>query len=192
MPSNDAVIENQFFIGVPWKGIRPKFEKALSELKEECPIHCVVFGRNTGQDAEGLWESIQGEIRRSAATVFDVTGSNPNVALEFGFAEALGKKRILTRYDRKIRRSRRDVAHSQYIMSDLAGKVRVSYKNVKVLKEALRKEFENNRYSIRFREFLRRRKSGKREAKIALAVVHELAKGKRKGDARVERAVEIP
>lgn len=106
MPSDESVIANQFFIGVPWKDIRAKFETATAELRNDYPVHCVIFGRNTGQDADDLWHSIQREILASAATVFDVTGSNPNVALEFGYAEALAKRRVLTRYERKAQEAR--------------------------------------------------------------------------------------
>ena len=120
MAVNQPVVENQFFVGVPWKDIRPKFEKAIKELQEEYPVHCVVFGRNTGQDADDLWHTIQLEIQASAATIFDVTGSNPNVALEFGYVEALGKKRVLTRSERKPRKKQSAPAHSSSIMSDLA------------------------------------------------------------------------
>ena len=156
MAIEQDVIENQIFIGVPWKDIRPKFEKAISELKQEYPVHCVIFGRNTGQDADDLWHSIQREIRASAATMFDVTGSNPNVALEFGYAEALGKQRVVTRYERKPRKKQPASPHSSSIMSDLAGKIRVPYKNVKALKAALRKEFDRNPYVVRFKSFLSR------------------------------------
>ena len=181
MASNDAVIENQFFIGVPWKSIRPKFETVISELEKEYPIHCVIFGKNTGQDANDLWHSIQQEIRVSAATIFDVTGSNPNVALEFGYAEALGKRRVLTRNERKPRMSAA-ATHSGSIMSDLAGKVRVPYKNNQALKRALAKEFDRNQYVVRFKAFLKnmkRRKFGQRHKKVAIATVQELAGGKR-------------
>ena len=63
MPSDESVIANQFFMGVLWKAIRAKFETATAELRADYPVHCVIFGRNTGQDADDLWHSIQREIR---------------------------------------------------------------------------------------------------------------------------------
>ena len=179
MPVDEAVIENQFFIGVPWKDIRPKFENAISALREEYPVHCLIFGRNTGQDADDLWHSIQREIRATAATVFDVSGSNPNVALEFGYAEALGKQRVLTRYERKTRKKQPASPHQSSIISDLAGKIRVPYKNVNALKAALRKEFDRNPYAVRFKAFVAQNRLGKRQQKVAIAAVHELSGGKR-------------
>lgn len=183
MAVNQPVVENQFFVGVPWKDIRPKFEEAIKELREEYPVHCVVFGRNTGQDADDLWNSIQKEVQASAATIFDVTGSNPNVALEFGFAEGLGKQRVLTRYERKPRKNptakSRPRSDTASIMGDLAGKIRVPYKNVGALKKAMKKEFERNPYVVRFQKFFKAKRLGKRPWKVAIAAIHHLAGGKR-------------
>lgn len=183
MARDQPVVENQFFIGVPWKDVRQKFEEAIRELQGEYPVDCVVFGRNTGQDANDLWNSIQKEIQASAATVFDVTGSNANVALEFGYAEGLGKQRVLTRYERKPRTKPSQSTGTPHdppsIMSDLAGKVRVPYKNVTSLKKVLRKEFERNPFVVRFEAFIKSKKMGKRERKVAVAIFRQLAGAKR-------------
>jgi len=178
MPTDPPVIENQFFVGVPWKRIRPKFEGVIDKLKDEYPVHCVIFGRNTGQDADDLWRSIQREIQASAATIFDVTGSNANVALEFGYAEALGKQRVLTRYERKARKGQTARATSS-IMSDLAGKVRVPYKNIAALTKAIQKELDRNPYVVRFHNLAKANRWGKRKRKVAIAIVHQLDGGRR-------------
>lgn len=178
MPTTEPVIENQFFVGVPWKGIRAKFESVISELKKQYPVHCVIFGRTTGQGADDLWQSIQREIRASAGTIFDVTDSNPNVALEFGYTEAIGKQRMLTQYERKPRKLPGKTQHAS-IMSDLAGKVRVPYKTEGSLKTALAREFDRNPYVVRFKQWAKTQRLGKREEKVAIAATHELAGGKR-------------
>jgi hypothetical protein len=182
MAADESVVENQIFIGVPWKDVRKKFETAIGELQEQYPVQCVIFGRNTGQDADDLWQSIQKEIRASAATIFDVTGSNPNVALEFGYAEALGKRRVLTRYDRKPPKSQPGTPvqrpEPSSIMSDLAGKIRVPYKNVTSLKKALQKEFERNPFVVRFENLAKSEQWGKRDRKVAVGIIHKLGGGK--------------
>lgn len=170
MPRDEQLVENQFFIGVPWKGIRPKFEKAIKDLYDEYPVHCVIFGRNTDNDAKQLWTEIQKEIRASAVTIFDVTDSNPNVALEFGYAEALSKKSILTFSARKTLRDGQ--SHSSSLMSDLAGTIRQSYKSNNALKSILRKTFDANPYVVRFKKVENKHKFGKKDKKVAVAAVH--------------------
>ena len=54
MATTADVIENQFFVGVPWKDIRPKFESVIEKLRDTYPVHCAIFGRNTAQDAGSL------------------------------------------------------------------------------------------------------------------------------------------
>lgn len=61
-------------------------------------------------------------------------------------------------------------------MSDLAGKVRVPYKNNPALKAALKREFERNPYVARF--FRAASGWGKRKRKVAVALTHHLAGGR--------------
>jgi nucleoside 2-deoxyribosyltransferase len=174
MANGGRVIENQVFFGVPWRGIMPKFETVLNDLKDEYPVHCVVFGRTTDIRAAELWQSIKTEIDRSAATVFDVTGSNPNVALEFGYAEALGKHRILTNCESKSRKS-----SSKSIMSDLAGQIRAPYRTTRSLKPIVKEVFDTNPYVVRYQRTMKSAQWGKRKQNVALGVVRQLAGGKR-------------
>lgn len=64
-------------------------------------------------------------------------------------------------------------------MSDLAGKIRVAYKNIAGLKEALRNEFDRNPYVVQFNGFVKKNRLGKRKRKLAIAAIHELGGGKR-------------
>lgn len=188
MAKSTGVIENQIFIGVPWRGIRPKFEKALAQLAEEYPLHCVIFGRNTTHDAQDLWNSIKAEIDRSASTIFDLTGSNPNVALEFGYAEALGKRRVLTRDEAKKQAS--SAARTDSIMSDLAGKIREPYKSVITLQKVLASEFDRNPYIVRYKQTAKSMKWGAKKKRVAIATARLLAGGKKMSRPNLMIAIE--
>ena len=82
-------IPNQVFIGCPWKGILPKYEAAIPKLQQKYPIGFAIVGRGDSQDAKDLFDIIKRRILNSSFSVFDATGGNANVSLEYGFAEAL-------------------------------------------------------------------------------------------------------
>lgn len=161
---------NQFFIGCPWKTIRPKYEQVIAFLKEEYPIECVIVGRTTGHDAKELWGVIRDKIEESALCIFDAGFSNPNVALEFGYAEGAGKRSILMYYERKSKKLKSDSS----IISDLAGTIRKPWKSTKSLKMILRKEFEQNTYVRNFMSFVRKHKYAKKKRLVAVAAIHIL------------------
>lgn len=193
MPNSATVIENQIFIGVPWKTIRPKFETVLSDLKDEYPVHWVIFGRTTTHDAQDLWDSIKTEIDRSAGTIFDLTGSNANVALEFGYAEALGKRRVLTKHEASTRNSKKKATKKSVpdsIMSDLAGKIRAPYKSTVALKKTLKQEFDRNPYVVRFKQVAKTKKWGLRKKRVAIAITQHLSGGKKLSRPNLTLAIE--
>ncbi|MBL4809399.1 MAG: hypothetical protein JKY43_05000 [Phycisphaerales bacterium] len=195
MSNSATVIENQIFIGVPWQRIRPQFEDALENLKDEYPVHWIIFGRNTTYDAQDLWGSIKIEIDRSASTIFDLTGSNANVALEFGYAEALGKRRLLTLNKARNRQTKKKSsksapANTQSIMSDLSGKIHAPYRSVITLERELRQEFDRNPYVVRYRQVARANRWRANKKKVAIAITQHLAGGKKLSRPNLTVAIE--
>jgi hypothetical protein len=93
-PPSDA-IPNQVFIGAPWHTVRPKYERAIVKLRKKYPLSFVIVGRSQSQEAEDLLQAIKEAILGSSYAIFDATGGNPNVSLEYGFAEAHDIQRAL-------------------------------------------------------------------------------------------------
>lgn len=89
-------VPNQVFLGIPWKTTKVKYEKIAEELEAIFPLHFVIIGRNDGQEAVQLFEFIKSKISSSSYANFDVTGGNPNISLEYGYAEGLGIKKLYT------------------------------------------------------------------------------------------------
>jgi hypothetical protein len=88
-------IPNQVFIGCPWLSVRPKYEEAIHELRKKYPLSFVIVGRYDGQDAEDLLAMIKERMDSSSYAIFDATGGNANVSLEYGYAEAQGLRRAI-------------------------------------------------------------------------------------------------
>ena len=178
MAKNADVIPNQIFIGCPWKTIRSKYEKAAAQLRKKYPIHLTIVGRHDGQDAGDLLTIIKGRIETSSYAIFDATGGNANVSLEFGYAEAKGLNRaIYVNVHGAAKRAKSDSA----IISDLAGKKHNQYKNEAGLLRLLHEQCKAHPYVARFekglrtgtRKFSKGRKKTTRAA--ALKVIHKLA-----------------
>jgi hypothetical protein len=118
------VIPNQVFIGCPWKTIRAKYEQVIGKLQKSYPLSYTVVGRKQQQDAEDLLAVIKDKLLTSSYAIFDATGGNANVSLEYGLAEAEDIPRLLYLCTHgAARRSTKD----QPIISDLAGKRRMQY-----------------------------------------------------------------
>ncbi len=81
-------VRNQVFIGCPYSTVRPKYERIIKELKKKYPICFEIIGRTTNPEAMELLDLIKIKLGSSSAAIFDATGGNANVSLEFGFAEA--------------------------------------------------------------------------------------------------------
>ena len=120
----DTEIPNQVFLAVPWKTVRPKYESAIGELRKKFPLSFVIIGRDKAQDAEDLFEVIKGRLLASSYAVFDATGGNANVSLEYGFSEAHDIPRVL--YVSTHKAAKR-AAKDSPIIADLAGKRRNQY-----------------------------------------------------------------
>lgn len=181
-----AAIPNQVFLGVPWKTVRPKYERAIQKLKKSHPISFVIVGRDENQDAEDLLEVIKKRLLTSSYAIFDATGGNANVSLEFGFADAHDVPRALYL---SVHRASRRASKESPIIADLAGKKQNRYSQEQALERLLRQFCQNHAYTRRFEQFLtatfRRKPKGdkKRLRSLALKIVHQL-----EGDGRARRA----
>ena len=117
--ARDAEIPNQVFLGAPWKNVRPKYEAIVNSFRKRYPLAFVIVGREGNQDAEDLFEVIKKRILASSYAIFDATGGNANVSLEYGFAEANDVPRALYLSTHKAaKRASKDSP----IIADLAGK----------------------------------------------------------------------
>jgi hypothetical protein len=181
-PSNGAApqyaaIPNQVFLGVPWKTVRPKYERIIQKLRKTYPLSFVIVGREDDQDAEDLLEVIKKRILTSSYAVFDASGGNANVSLEFGFGDANDVPRAL--YLSTHMASKRASKESP-IIADLAGKKQNRYAQEAGLEKLLRQLCKGHAYTKRFEQFLttsfHRRKKGdkKRLRSLSVKIVHQL------------------
>jgi hypothetical protein len=176
MKKDGTVINNQIFIGLPWKTTRPKYDRITPELEKKYPIHFTVVGRNDNQNADDLLEIIKLRLASSSFAVFDATGGNANVSLEFGYAEAISMQMALY----VCTHGAASKAGNSPIISDLAGKRRIQYKNERTLKTQLEKLCQDHDFTKRFEKALKASLKGKNKGKkkraraLALKVVHSL------------------
>jgi nucleoside 2-deoxyribosyltransferase len=71
---------------------RPKWARATRDLAEDTSKrHGWVYSRGDEAEAQRIIPGIWREIARASAVLVDVTGHNPNVALELGLVHALGR-----------------------------------------------------------------------------------------------------
>lgn len=176
-PASPTEIPNQVFLGIPWKTVRSKYESVVASLIKKYPLHFVIVGRESTQDAEDLLEVIKKRLLSSSYAIFDASGGNANVSLEFGFAEAHDIPRALYYCDHGAsKKSSKDAP----IIADLAGKRRNHYKQETALKKLLTEFCEQHPYTKRFEQFLRskfksRNPGSKRSARnMALKVIRTL------------------
>ena len=175
--SKNDVIANQIFLGIPWKNIRKRYERIAKELNKKYPLSFVIVGRGDNQDAEDLLQVILDKIYSSSYAIFDATGGNANVSLEYGYAEAVDVPRALyLSVHKAVTKKSSDSA----IIADLAGKKRNNYTNEESLKNLLSVFSKAHAYTVKFERFLkgkfRRASKGnkKRTRSLALKVIHEL------------------
>jgi hypothetical protein len=170
------VIPNQVFLGIPWKTIRRKYENALPKLRSKYPLSFIIVGRDEGQDADDLLEVIKTRLEESSYAIFDATGGNANVSLEFGYVEAKEIKKALYVSTHAAAQKSKDAP----IIADLAGKRRQQYTQEPSLRKLLGEFARGHTYTKRFERFLAsefksRSKGPKRKARtLALKVIHQL------------------
>jgi hypothetical protein len=167
-------VPNQVFVGLPWKNVRPRYERIIDRIVGKYPIYFTIVGRNDGQDAEDLFEVIKAKITSSSFAIFDATGGNANVSLEYGYAEAMNVPRAIYL---SIHKATKPTSGAP-IISDLGGKRRNQYKTEKALATYLSAFAREHDYTKRFEKFLvgtsRGLKKGDKKSRRALAlkVVH--------------------
>jgi hypothetical protein len=168
------IIPNQVFVGLPWRNVRPRYESCIDKLEKKYPLHFTIVGRKDAQDAEDLLEVIKTRIDTSSYGIFDATGGNANVSLEYGYAEAIDLPRAIYLSTHKAASS----AKGSAIISDLSGKRRIEYKNERSLSTQLESLCRNHDYTKRFETFLNRRRLRGAEKRVrrslALKQVHYL------------------
>jgi hypothetical protein len=142
---------NQVFVGLPWKNVRPRYERIISKLEGKYPLHFTIVGRNDGQDAGDLLEIIKQRISSSSYAIFDATGGNANVSLEFGYAEGIEVPRAI--YLSAHKSAQKSLAGDP-IISDLHGQRRVQYKNEATLSKELHRFCRSHPYTARFEKAL--------------------------------------
>jgi hypothetical protein len=156
--SQRQFIPNQVFVGLPWKTVRPKYDRIIAKLEKSYPVFFTLVGRNDGQDAQDLFELIKERISTSSYAIFDATGGNANVSLEYGYAEGIGVPKSLFLSAHKA--SHKSSAASP-IISDLHGQRRVQYKTEKALSAEMQRLCQAHDFTKRFEKAMPRVLKGK-------------------------------
>jgi hypothetical protein len=186
MAAPKKFVANQVFIGLPWKNVRPRYERVIAKLAKKFPLSFVIVGRNDGQDALALFELIKSRIASSSYAVFDATGGNANVSLEYGYAEGIEVPRAIFLSAHK---SAQKGPSSEPIISDLTGMRRVQYKTETTLSTELHRLCKDHDYTTRFEKALKKytrnkSKGAKKSARtLALKIIHAID-----GKAKMRRA----
>ncbi|HNS80407.1 MAG TPA: hypothetical protein PKM67_03005 [Kiritimatiellia bacterium] len=179
-------IPNQVFVGLPWKNVRPRYERIITSLNKKYPLHFTIVGRDDGQNAVALFEVIKDRIASSSYAIFDATGGNANVSLEYGYAEGIEVPRSLFLSSHKAARK---ASAGDPIISDLIGMRRVPYKTESVLSKELNSFSRNHDFTKRFEKalfvILKGKIKGKKKSgrALALKIIHSLG-----GKSQIRRA----
>src|SRR6266849_1584088 len=178
---------NQVFVGLPWKNVRPKYERIIHTLEKKYPLYFTIVWRDDNHDAKALFEVIKGRIGSSSYAVFDATGGNANVSLEYGYAEGIEVPRAIFLSAHKA--AQKASSSGAPIISDLTGMRRVQYKTEATLALELNRLCREHDYTKRFEKALRKilknkSKGGKKRGRaLALKLVRALG-----GKAQMRRA----
>jgi hypothetical protein len=137
------------FVGCPWQTIRPKFERVFAKktFKRRNPLRFVIVGRDGNQRAEDLFAEIKRQIDSSSVAIFDVSGGNANVSLEFGYAQGLEVQSYV--FVNEHGKFASDRGPNSAIISDLSGFRRNPYKNEQTLERLLRQFADQHEYTIK-------------------------------------------
>jgi len=180
MAARDYIL-NQVFVGYPWTRIRPMFERKIRFLHIHYPLHFKAVWREYAQSATDLFEEIKREISRSSGAILDVTNGNPNVALEFGYAEALALDIVVTINQRKPPKHGRGKAGQQdqsrsAIVSDLRGRRVNEYRSQQSLDLILLKYTKQHPYVRRFAKLCKENRILPLGKRALLHIIHMLDK----------------
>lgn len=171
------VVANQVFLAIPWKTVRPKYEAAVKALERKFPLSFIIVGRDDNQDAEDLLEVIKRKLKTSSYAIFDATGGNANVSLEFGFADAMDIPRALYV---SIHKASKKATKESPIIADLAGKKQNRYANAAGLRKLLTQFSGQHSYTKRFAQVFAKSRRGKlksakrRSRSLAIKLIHQL------------------
>jgi hypothetical protein len=168
-------IANRVFIGCPWKTVKAKYERAIDKAQSKYPLSFILIGKETDQSAEDLLSVIQKLLFSSSEAIFDATGGNANVSLEYGMAIAKPIKSTLYLSSNK----RSSNAGDSPIISDIAGRRRKHYSNERRLKALFDAFAGEHPYTKRFESFLKKAQTGKGISKhrfriLCLKVIHQI------------------
>ncbi len=151
-----GIIPNQVFLAIPWKTVRPKYEAIRNRFRKSFPLSFVIVGREEEQSAVDLLETIKGRVIESSFAIFDATGGNANVSLEYGYAEAHDVPRAIYLCEHRASRAQ---AKDSPIIADLAGKRQNRYTVEASLSRLLGSFAKQHSYTKRFEQFLNTRAS---------------------------------
>lgn len=151
----------------------------VDKLKTRFPTSFIIIGKDrTAQEAVELLDLIKEKLSSSSFAIFDATGGNANVSLEYGFAEGASIPSAIYLSEHESSKKKGGVG---IIISDLAGKKRNTYKNKASLHRLLGTLAENHPYSKEFDKGLKtglKNKKKKGEKKklrtLCLKIVHFL------------------
>ncbi|WP_315711647.1 MULTISPECIES: hypothetical protein [unclassified Bradyrhizobium] len=143
-------IPNQIFIGLPWQ-LGAKYDRVIAKLHAKYPLYFTIVGRRDAQDAVNLFDVIKERIETSSYGIFDATGGNANVSLEFGYAEGIEVPRMITL---SSHRSAQKHTKATPIISDLVGMRRAQYTNEEKLFSVLERFCKDHDYTQRFEKAL--------------------------------------
>ena len=137
------------FVGCPWRTIRPKYERIFNKktFKRRFPLAFAIVGRDGNQRAEDLFAEIKRQIDTCSVAIFDVSGGNANVALEFGYAQGLDIQCYV--FVNEHGQFARERGPSAALISDLSGVRRNPYKNEQTLERLLRQFADQHDYTKR-------------------------------------------
>ena len=146
-------------------------QRARVKLKARFPLSFVIVGRTGNQEARDLLDVIKETILSSSIALFDATGGNPNVSMEYGFAEGFSITKIL--YVSSHAASKKP-SQDAPIIANLAGKTRNQYTNEPGLQKLLAEMANRHPYTRKFERFMqsnfRRAKPGQKRRARALAL----------------------
>ena len=131
---------HKVFVGCPFtEPIYGHYKRLKKEMEEGSPLEIVLANATVLTSRRPLLEHITVLIRGSAACIFDVTGANPNVALELGIAHAIPVDFLITVKSVKLRKtgSKTSQAPVRPIIADLRGLPRIEYENYTTLRAQL-------------------------------------------------------
>lgn len=169
---------NQIFVGLPWKNVRSKYDLIIQKLHKKYPLYFTIVGCNDGRDACDLFEIIKKRIASSSYAVFDATGGNANVSLEYGYADGIEVPRAIFLSVHKA--SHKHTVAGSPIISDLTGQRQFQYKTEKALLKELCKLCCEHDYTNRFEMSLKTALKGKtrglkrRNRALAMKMVRSL------------------